>query len=154
LQAVLDEVDVPVLAAGGIATARGLAAVLAAGAAGAWVGTAFTACHESTYDESARRTVVESGLDQTVYTTVLDIGRGSPWPAEFGGRAVRNSYADTWHGREEELRANPVRSTEPTVWAGQAAGLVTAQRPAADVVAALAGADRLLAEVCGRIATG
>src|SRR6266508_3420559 len=46
LQAVLDHVSVPVLAAGGIATARGLAAVLAAGAAGAWVGTAFLACPE------------------------------------------------------------------------------------------------------------
>jgi nitronate monooxygenase len=46
LQAVLDQVRVPVLAAGGISTARGLAAVLAAGAAGAWVGTAFLACPE------------------------------------------------------------------------------------------------------------
>src|SRR5699024_6204281 len=43
LQAVLDAVDRPVLAAGGISTGRGLAAVLAAGAAGAWVGTAFLA---------------------------------------------------------------------------------------------------------------
>ena len=44
LQLVLDSVDLPVVAAGGIATARGLAAVLAAGAAGAWVGTAFLGC--------------------------------------------------------------------------------------------------------------
>src|SRR3954451_22359698 len=47
LQAVLDAVEVPVLAAGGIGTARGLAAVLAAGAAGAWVGTAFLTCAEA-----------------------------------------------------------------------------------------------------------
>lgn len=153
LQAVLDATDLPVLAAGGIGTARGVAAVLAAGAAGAWVGTAFATCPESQYAESSRQAVVEAGLDQTIYTTVLDIGRGSAWPSEFGGRALVNDYARTWHGREAELLANPVRSDEPAVWAGQAAGLVHASRPAADVVADLAGAEKLLAEVC-RKATG
>jgi nitronate monooxygenase len=149
LQAVLDAVDLPVLAAGGIATARGVAAVLAAGAAGAWVGTAFVACPESSYAEPSRQAVVGAGLDDTLYTTVLDIGRGSAWPSEFGGRALVNDYARTWHGREAELTANPVRSEEPAVWAGQAAGLVHAQRRAGEVVAELAGAERLLAEVCG-----
>jgi nitronate monooxygenase len=153
LQAVLDATDLPVLAAGGVATARGLAAVLAAGAAGAWVGTAFLACTESSYGEDNRRAVVDAGLADTLHTTVLDIGRGSPWPAEFGGRAIRNAYAQTWHGREEQLRAAPVRSDEPVVWAGQAAGLVRTQRPAADVVADLAGAESLLAGVC-RMVTG
>ena len=154
LQAVLESTDLPVLAAGGIATARGLAAVLAAGAAGAWVGTAFLACAESSYDEDKQRAVVEAGLADTIYTTVLDVGRGSPWPAEFGGRAIRNAYAQTWHGREDELRADPVRSDEPVVWAGQAAGLVGGQRPAADVVADLAGAEALLAEVCRTVTRG
>ena len=54
LQAVLDAVTVPVLGAGGIGTARGLAAVLAAGAAGAWVGTAFLACTEAGTSAGAR----------------------------------------------------------------------------------------------------
>ena len=53
LQGVLDTVRVPVLAAGGIASARGLTAVLAAGADGAWMGTAFLACMEC--DNSPRR---------------------------------------------------------------------------------------------------
>lgn len=154
LQAVLDATDLPVLAAGGVAGGRGLAAVLAAGAAGAWVGTAFLACPESTYDAQRRRAVVDAGLADTIYTTVLDIGRGSAWPAEFGGRAIRNAYAETWHGREEELRADPVRSEEPVVWAGQAAGLVRRERPAAEVVAELADAERVLAEVCGRSTRG
>ena len=153
LQAVLDATHLPVLAAGGIATARGLAAVLAAGAAGAWVGTAFLATHESLYAEGHKDAVIAAGLDSSVHTTLFDIGRGSPWPEEFGGRALRNSYSDTWLGREDELRANPVRSEEPAVWAGQTAGLVTDRRPAADVVAELGGAERLLAEVCNR-ATG
>ena len=47
LESVLDAVDVPVLAAGGITTGRGVAAVLAAGASGVWLGTAFAACPES-----------------------------------------------------------------------------------------------------------
>jgi nitronate monooxygenase len=154
LQAVLDEVDVPVLAAGGIATARGLAAVLGAGAAGGWVGTAFLACHESGYDAARRRAVVDAGLDSTLYTTVLDVGRGSAWPGEFGGRAVRNAFADTWHGREDELRESGVRSDEPVVWAGQAVGLVRSERSAADVVADLAGAEDVLARVCTAITGG
>ncbi|HET6911341.1 MAG TPA: nitronate monooxygenase [Mycobacteriales bacterium] len=155
LQAVLEDIEgVPVLAAGGIATARGVAAVLAAGAAGAWVGSAFLACDEGANDDSARDAVVAAGLTDTIYTTVLDIGRGIPWPAEFGGRAISNDYAATWHGREEELRANPVRSEDPTVWAGQVVGLVRSRRPAADVVADLGRAESLLAEVCASVTSG
>jgi nitronate monooxygenase len=154
LQAVLDATQLPVLAAGGIATARGLAAVLAAGAAGAWVGTAFLATDESAYKDGHKDAVIDAGLDSSVHTTVFDIGRGSPWPEEFGGRALRNSYSDTWHGREAQLRADPVRSDLPVVWAGQVAGLVTSRRPAAKVVAELAEAERLLAEVCGRSTGG
>ena len=154
LQAVLDATDLPVLAAGGIATARGLAAVLAAGAAGGWVGTAFLATNESSYGDGHKDAVIGAELDSSVHTTVFDIGRGSPWPEEFGGRALRNSYSDTWLHRDEELRANPVRSEEPAVWAGQVAGLVTSRRAAAEVVAELAGAERLLAEVCGSVTRG
>ena len=154
LQAVLDETDLPVVAAGGIATARGLAAVLAAGAAGGWVGTAFLATHESAYKDGHKDAVVAAGLDASLHSTVFDIGRGSPWPPEFGGRALRNAYSDTWHNREAELRADPVRSDEPVVWAGQAAGLVSTRRPAADVVMELADAERLLAEVCSRTTGG
>jgi nitronate monooxygenase len=150
LQAVLEEFpDVPVLAAGGIATARGVAAVLAAGAAGAWVGTAFLACHESSYAEAARDAVIAGSLTDTISTTVLDVARGSAWPTQWPGRALRNAYSDTWHGREEELRADPVRSDEPAVWAGQAVGLVRERRSAADVVADLATAETLLTAWCG-----
>jgi nitronate monooxygenase len=144
LQAVLDAVDIPVLAAGGIATARGLAAVLAAGAAGGWVGSAFLACTEGANDADARKAVIAAGLDETIYTTVLDIGRGIPWPAEFGGRAIRNEFATAWHGREAELTAQQIRSDEPTVWAGQAIGMIERERSAAEVLADLAGAETLL----------
>src|SRR4051794_15680084 len=78
LQGVLDAVDVPVVAAGGVVTARGLAAVLAAGAAGALVGTAFLACPETSSSPAARAAVVGAAETDTVYTTVLDIGRAIP----------------------------------------------------------------------------
>lgn len=150
LQAVLDAVDIPVLAAGGIATGRGVAAVLAAGVAGAWVGTAFTVATEAATPDAAKQAVAAAGLADTTYTTVLDIGRGAAWPAEFGGRALRHPYADKWHGREEELRANPEPMEQPVTWAGQAAGLVARQRSAADIVAELATAERYLGEIASR----
>lgn len=149
LQGVLDAVDTPVLAAGGIGTARGLAAVLAAGAAGAWVGTAFLACREGANSAAGRRAVVEAAETDTIYTTVLDTGRGAVWPDGYGGRALRNQFAATWHGREDELVAAGIRSDEPAVWAGQGVGLVREERSAADVVADLAGADRLLRAAAG-----
>lgn len=144
LQAVLDTVDVPVVAAGGIATARGLAAVLAAGAVGAWVGTAFLACSEAANSPDARAAVVAAGGTDTVYTTVLDIGRGIPWPSEFGGRAIRNEFSDRWHGREAELRDSGERVQTPTVWAGEAVASVSRERSAAEVVQDFARADQLL----------
>jgi nitronate monooxygenase len=150
LQGVLDAVGVPVLAAGGIATARGLAAVLAAGAAGAWVGSAFTACTEAASADAIKAAVVEAEETDTIYTTVLDLGRGAHWPAEYGGRAIRNTFAETWHGREAELETAGIRSDEPAVWVGQAAGLVHAVRPAAEVVADLAAAEDLLVAAAGR----
>jgi nitronate monooxygenase len=151
LQAVLDAVDVPVLAAGGIATARGLAAVLAAGAAGAWVGSAFRGCDEGAQPDAAKDAVVAAEETDTIYTTVLDVGRGSAWPTEFGGRALRNRYSERWHGREAELAEVRERSDELPVWTGQAAGLVRGRRSVADVVAELAGAERLLADVARRL---
>lgn len=144
LQGVLDAVDVPVLAAGGVAGPRGLAAVLAAGAAGAWVGTAFLACTEGQNSARARAAVVDAGETDTIYTTVLDIGRGIPWPTEYGGRALRNAFAERWHGHEAELRAEGARAEEPVVWAGEAVGLVREERPAQAVVSDFARAEALL----------
>lgn len=156
LQGVLDAVDVPVLAAGGIATARGLAAVLAAGAQGAWVGTAFLGCAESALPEGARQRVVTAGETGTAYGRVFDVAQRLGWPPEFGGRALRNPYFDRWQGREEELAADDAASAELAaarqagdydtayVYAGQAVGLVEGERTAADVVSAFARAEQLL----------
>jgi len=150
LQGVLDAVDVPVLAAGGVATARGLAAVIAAGAAGAWVGSAFTTSLEALSPDESKRAIVEAVETDPIYTTVLDLGRGASWPSEYGGRAIRNTFANTWHGREDDYRESGVRSDEPAVWVGQAAGLVRQIRPAGEIVAELAGAAEFLRAAAAR----
>jgi nitronate monooxygenase len=156
LQSVLDAVRVPVLAAGGIATARGLAAVLAAGAEGAWVGTAFLGCVETTTSEAARRRILAADETGTAYGRVFDLAQRLAWPAEYGGRALRNAFFDRWAGHEEELAADERAPGELTaarraddfdtayIYAGQAVGMVRRQRTAADVVADFAAAEELL----------
>jgi nitronate monooxygenase len=156
LQAVLDQVGVPVLAAGGIATARGLAAVLAAGAAGAWVGTPFLACPESTVAPAARDRILAADETGTSYGRVFDIGYRLGWPARYGGRALRNRFFDSWVGREADLATDDDAHAElmtareaedfdtACIYAGQSVGLVERSRPAAEVVADLAGAAELL----------
>ncbi|MCK2219383.1 nitronate monooxygenase [Actinomadura sp. ATCC 31491] len=156
LQGVLDAVTVPVLAAGGIVTARGLAAVLAAGAEGGWAGTAFLGCAETTLPGPARRRVLDAPETGTAYGRVFDVAQRLAWPPEFGGRALRNAFFDRWHGREEELAGDEGARAELAaarrdgdydaayVYAGQGVGLVDRERTAADVVAGFAGVDRLL----------
>ncbi len=156
LQAVLDRVSVPVLAAGGIGTARGLAAVLAAGAAGAWVGTAFLTAHEAGTSAAARRRLIDADVDATSYGRVFDVALRLAWPEEYGGRGLRNAFFDRWQGRLEELAtddgaAAELRDAQSTgdldtayVYAGQGAGLLTSERSAAEVLDDLAGAEALL----------
>ncbi|HUF33169.1 MAG TPA: nitronate monooxygenase, partial [Acidimicrobiales bacterium] len=82
--------EVPVLAAGGIADGRTLAAALMAGAEGAWVGTAFLATPEAVeVHDVHKRLIVESDGDDTVFTRAYDITSGLPWPAEIGERVRR-----------------------------------------------------------------
>ncbi|MGN6613087.1 MAG: nitronate monooxygenase, partial [Angustibacter sp.] len=156
LQRVLGRVRVPVLAAGGIASARGLAAVLAAGAAGAWVGTAFIACPEAQTVDAARERLLDADETATVYGRVFDVGQRVAWPEQFGGRALRNAYFDRWVGHEDELAADDDaheavlaarRELDPDIaplYAGQGVGELTAVRPAAEVVRDLATAEQLL----------
>jgi nitronate monooxygenase len=157
LQGVLDAVGVPVLAAGGIVTARGLAAVLAAGAAGAWLGTAFLACPEAANTAAARARIRAAAETDTDYVRVFDVAQRIPWPPEFGGRALANEFSRRWSGREEELARDQDAQAELAaarkagdydtayLYAGQGVGLVTEERSATEIVAGLgAGAERLL----------
>ena len=103
LQAVLEEVEIPVLAAGGIGSARGLAAVLAAGASAAWIGTAFLVCPEALTPVAARSRIIRATETDTVYTRAIDVAMDNPWPTQFGERVLRNDFTDRWTGNEENL---------------------------------------------------
>lgn len=96
LTAVLDTVDVPVLAAGGITAPRGVAAVLAAGASGAWIGTAFAACTEALTSDDARAELLAGS--QTELTSEYDIAAGYRWPAGIPERVLRGSPVNAGQG--------------------------------------------------------
>ena len=146
LQEVLPLTDRPVVAAGGIATGRAMAAALVAGAAGVWVGTAFLSCTEGLNSAAARERVRAASGDQTVLTRAFDVGEGIAWPERWPGRALVNDFSRAWHGREDELRDDAEaralvvdgrRTGNPRygpVYAGEAVGVVTAERSATDVV--------------------
>ncbi|HEU4515625.1 MAG TPA: nitronate monooxygenase [Nocardioidaceae bacterium] len=150
LQMVLDSVDVPVVAAGGIATRRGLSAVVAAGAAGAWAGTAFLCCRESAFPAASRERLIAADDTATAHGRVFDIAQRAAWPREYGGRALRNRFFDEWEGREHELAADPSALERyadaqrrkdfdtAVIYAGQGAALLRSECSAADVVAAFA----------------
>src|SRR5579859_6459482 len=75
LQAVLDAVELPVIVAGGIGTPRGVAAALAAGAQGVWVGTCLLACPECENTEQARSLFVQAQETETVLTRAFDVAQ-------------------------------------------------------------------------------
>lgn len=151
----------PVVAAGGIADGRGLAAVLALGAAGGWVGTRFLAAREAAIHADYRRRILAASEADTFYGTLFDRG----WP-DAPHRALRNSTVDAWEragqpasgsrpGEHEEPASradgspvNRYASSTPTDsmtgdveplphWAGQGVGLVTKEEAAADIVHSL-----------------
>ncbi|MCF6385584.1 nitronate monooxygenase [Mycobacterium sp. MBM] len=104
LTGVLDAVDVPVLAAGGIASPRGVAAVLAAGASAAWVGTLFAACSEALTSSQARTELLAG--EETVLTCEYDIAAGYRWPADIPERVLRGSPVNAGQG-VGQLRDQP-----------------------------------------------
>lgn len=156
LQVVVDHVDLPVVAAGGIAGAPGLAAVLAAGAVGAWVGTAFLACPEAGSSAAARRALLTATETGTSYGRVFDVAQHLAWPPEYGGRGLRNAYFDIWANRLDELAQDQAAAQElrtaraeedfdtAYIYAGQGVGQLTREQSAADVLAGFAGAEELL----------
>jgi nitronate monooxygenase len=112
---------VPVLAAGGIADGRGLAAALMLGAAGVVCGTAFYASAEAIAHPNAKRTVVASSGDHTERGTSVDVVRGIDWPAEWNIRTLRNGFTERWSRDPEGLKAN-VDQERPRFLAARDAG--------------------------------
>lgn len=95
--------DVLVVAAGGIADGRGLAAALMLGADGVLMGTRFYATQEALVPAEAKVRVVAATGDETIRTSVYDIANGRHWPPGYSGRVVRNEFVKKWHGHEKEL---------------------------------------------------
>ncbi len=135
------------LAAGGIADGRALAASLLLGADGVLIGTRLWASEEALVHPRHHDAIVTSTGDDTIRTTTGDIARGLEWPAEFTMRMRRNAFTDRWHGDEEALAANadvegPRYSAafadgdadNAGVVFGEAAGLIHTIEPAAAIV--------------------
>jgi nitronate monooxygenase len=149
---------IPVVAAGGIADGRGLAAALMLGADGVLVGTRFYATHEAAGSAGAKDRIVAASGDKTVRGILFDIARRNVWPAPYCGRVLRNSFSERWRGREAELlqrqddeapryakaRAENDFDTAAVI-AGEAVDLITEILPAAEVIKSMVTqADSLL----------
>ena len=168
--AVVDAVSpTPVVAAGGIADGRGLAAVLALGAAGAWIGTRFLASEEAAIHPRYRQRLLDASEDDTIFLDELfDVNwRRAPH------RVLRNKTVTAWEdaGRppsgarpgEGEVIATS-RASGPIVryqsytpgadaegdiealalWAGQGVGLVSRVQPAGEIVHEIADEARTI----------
>lgn len=139
--------DTLLLAAGGIADGRGLAASLMLGADGVLLGTRLWASREALVSEGHHRAIIQTDGDGTLRTSIADIARQLPWPRGFTARIRRNAFTARWHGHEQELERN-VATVGPQyrqafaagdpentgVWFGEAAGLIRSIDPAADII--------------------
>ncbi len=152
----------PVVAAGGIADGRGLAAALVLGAAGAWIGTRFLASSESAAHDLYKRRILDASETDTAYSTLFDGG----WP-NAPHRTLRNSTVAQWEaagqpqgpsrpGEGEVVGklpdGRPVQRYSDTIplagmtgdleamalYAGQGAGMVQRIQPAGEIVRQLA----------------
>lgn len=158
LPAVVDAVDLPVIAAGGIADGRGLAAALALGACGVWMGTRFVASREAVAHDNYKQRIVEIDEEGTV------ISRGHSGKT---CRLIRNQFTDYWEAHPELIEPFPLQSLhvgreasrrarydglveEGGLPAGQVSGLIDRVLPAGEIVRqVVAEAQRTLANLCG-----
>jgi enoyl-[acyl-carrier protein] reductase II len=159
---VADVVRVPVIAAGGLADGRGLAAALALGAAGVWMGTRFIATTEARGHDNYKRRITEIDEDGTIVTRAHS---GKP------NRMIRNAFTKSWEGRERDIKPYPHQLKEigePASYrgriegdmvggvlpAGQSAGLIHSIEAAGDVVRATAEeAARVLTRLASLVQT-
>jgi nitronate monooxygenase len=155
---------VPVVAAGGVADGRGLAAALMLGADGVLMGTRFLASVEAAADRAAKDIVVAASGDRTIRSILFDIVRRNVWPAPYTGRVLQNEFSERWRGREAELMQNQAPEAEryadarakgdfdtAAVIAGEAVDLIAEILPAAEIVErTVKEASRLIAGASNR----
>jgi nitronate monooxygenase len=149
------------LAAGGIADGRGLAAALMLGADGVVVGSRFWSSKEALTPTAATDRAALATGDHTVRTRAIDLLRGTPWPSEFSFRVVENDFTREWAHREREAaeavgsqaarfveaRSRQDFDVSPIV-AGEAIGLFRDRPPAASIV------ESMVADAEARLARG
>ena len=159
LAQVLDKVSIPVLGAGGIGSGRGVAAVLATGAAGVRMGTRFIAAAESNAHPDYVRAIISAQAEDSVRTNRFEV-ECPLCPSTHGVLRSALDAAEAFDGSfVAELNGEPVakfRGTPPfkgftgnigamACYAGQSVGEVRGVQPAAEIVAELAEqAERLL----------
>lgn len=143
--------DTLLVAAGGIADGRGLAATLMLGADGVLVGTRLWASAEALVQPAHQARALAATGDDTLRTSAPDIARRLDWPAGFTARIARNAFTERWHGREDAL-ARAVETVAPAyaaafaagdpeetgVWFGEAAGLIHDLPPAGAIITRMA----------------
>jgi nitronate monooxygenase len=112
---------VPVVAAGGIADGRGLAAMITLGASGVLLGTRFYASQEADGAEEAKKRICAAKGGSTTRGIIFDLSRNNVWPGPFTGRCLINDHARRWIGRELELLQN-VKTVAAEYAAAKAAG--------------------------------
>jgi nitronate monooxygenase len=149
---------VPVVAAGGLADGRGLAAMMMLGASGVLLGTRFYASIECDGDEEAKQRICTAASGSTTRGVVFDLSRSIFWPAPFTLRSLINDHVRRWTGREVELiqnmgavsaeyaAARAARNFDIAgVFAGEAVGLIHDIPHAAEIVDRIAGeAEQIL----------
>jgi nitronate monooxygenase len=152
--------DTPIVAAGGVADGRGLAAALMLGAEGVLIGTRFYASLEADGASEAKQRIVAAGEGGSVRSVVFDIARDNRWPEGYTGRVLRNPFLQRWLGREDEMAAAGEEVAREyaaarerrdfdaaAVIAGEACGLIHDVPPAGEIVGrVMAGAERLLTQ--------
>jgi len=137
---------VPVVAAGGIADGRGLAAALLLGAEGVLIGTRFLATVEAPVPEGWKSSLLAAKPEDAWQTDLPDVLDEHAWPGATV-RVLANRPVRDWHGQDaaivanrEQIRADLERAWQAGdaegffVYAGQSAGLVHEMLPAGEVV--------------------
>lgn len=145
IPAVVDRLGpVPVVAAGGIADGRGLAAALVLGASGVTLGTRLLASTEAISHPAETDALVRRSGEDTVRTPAFDVIRGPAWPAGHDGRALRNDLIDAYDRgephddlRDAYRRADRHDISLRPIWAGEGLDLIDSVEPAAHVVASI-----------------
>jgi len=149
--------DVLLLAAGGVADGRGLAAAMTLGADGALLGSRMWATKESLASDTAIEEAVQASGDDTARSLVFDVLREKSWPGEYHARTLRNALHREWEDRFDELKADPGAAiadykegvanedySRAHVTVGEGTGLIKQNASAAEVIEAITDQARAL----------